>query len=32
MERISPDDRVQIALALHEWYYRDDPTAQEGIG
>ena len=28
MARISPDDRVRMALALHEWYYRDDPAAQ----
>jgi hypothetical protein len=31
MERISPDDRVRMALALHDWYYRDDPAAQQGL-
>jgi hypothetical protein len=31
MARISPDDRIRMALALHEWYYRDDPAAQQGL-
>lgn len=31
MALISPDDRVRMALALREWYYRDDPAAQQGL-
>jgi hypothetical protein len=28
MAKLTPDERVGIALALHAWYYRDDPSAR----
>jgi hypothetical protein len=31
IQKMSPDERVQLALDLHQWYYQNDPAAAQGL-